>query len=217
MKKSIFFCLLLFLMSLSLPLSAQEKGDNLQEVKRISQLALSSFSNLITESNFKKYGFASTKDITVATIGEPLKTVMIRLDDLQKFEEKSDPKGLLKKTDHFLCPVEVGEETMSSITVAKIKGQLKAVKFGGSNLIQQVAKERLQSDKTEVMKNSPYFILTIPAFNFRALAFESEEELMLTPLFAQPALALPAGDMITMTQLLDVLVPAAKEHNGLPR
>ena len=71
-------------------------------------------------------GFESPGEVHEAKLGRPFQNFRVRLDQLQKYQQGSDPNKLLSGGNQFVYPILVKGQVRSSITVGEIKGIWKA-------------------------------------------------------------------------------------------
>ena len=177
--------------------------------------ALRTYGLLVNQSNFEDLGFTSPGEVGEATLGDPLEEFMIRLDNLRAYEP--DQRGLVITPNRRLTyPLIVAGEQRSSLTVAQIGDGWDAVAFGGPNYARLLvaARQRLavQSDRPP----DDYFEIRVPALNVGFVAYQEGDDLFLMPLLEDPRFDFGSEEAIPFERALEVLQPAAREHNGLP-
>lgn len=187
------------------------------ERDRVASEAIETFKELITEENYERMGFGSLDEVDIATLGVPIQVFMVRLDHLKEYEPGTDPESLLSGGDEFNYPLLVNEEVRSSIIVMKRNDEWKAVSFGGPNLITLLTEiRRAKSEETQLPLSS-FSAVRVPALNFYFLAHRVEEGLMFTPLLDDPDFGFGAGATMPADLVFETILPAAQEHDGLPR
>jgi hypothetical protein len=174
---------------------------------------LAEFKRLVNSTNFQSYGFQSPDEATSATLGQPAVAFLVRLDQLRQYQQSVDPVSLLSGGDKVLYPVLARGQVRSSIIIDKGSGGWKAVSFGGSQLIQRLARAR---DKVSG-PGTPTVEVEILALSAYFLGEFRSGVLFLTPLANQPELNLTEGATAQAAQVLARLVPAARAYNGQPR
>jgi hypothetical protein len=187
------------------------------ERDRVASEALKIFKKLVTEKDFEALGFESPDEVDDATLGTPVQTFMVGLDDLQEYQG-GDPDELLSGGDEFSYPVLVREKVRSSIILMKSNDDWEAVSFGWPNLIILLTEIRdTSSERTGVPVDS-FFTVRIPALNLYFLAYRNENNvLMLIPLLDDPDLKFQAGVAMSADAVLETILSEAQEHDGLPR
>ncbi|UCG92728.1 MAG: hypothetical protein JSV97_03190 [candidate division WOR-3 bacterium] len=196
---------------------AQEKPAPLKELDKIASDALVTFSELVTKENYQAMGFASPDEVKVATLDVPVRVFVVRLDELQKYEPGSDPSPLLSGGEHVIFPVAVEENVRSSIILEKVVEKWEVTGFGSPNLIKMITDVR--KDETESTRLPAYFffVVTVPAMNLYFVAHRIGEVLMLSPIRDEPLYGFKAGITMRADEVFEALLPAAQEHDGLPR
>lgn len=181
--------------------------------------ALRTFGLLVNQSNFEDLGFANPGEVREATLGDPLEEFMIRLDYLRAYEP--DQRGLvITPTRRLTYPLTVAGEQRSSLTVGQADSEggdhWDAVAFGGPNYARLLvaARQRLavQNDRPP----DDYFEIRVPALNVSFIAYQEGDGLFLMPLLEDPRFDFGSEEAIPFERALEVLQPAAREHNGLP-
>lgn len=200
--------------------NAQEKRKiealPLEKIQKVASEALRTFSELVTEKNYQAIGFESPGEVPAASLGEPLRFFMVRLDHLQKYQPGSDPNKILSGGERVIYPVTVEEQPRSSIVVEKMKEQWEATSFGGPNLVKMLTKVREDSSNATRLPISSYFAVQVPALNLYFIAHRIHEMLMLTPLLDDPSYGFKAGVTMPADKVFVTILPAAREHEGLP-
>lgn len=195
---------LIFALFILLSVTVNSQGKDPQEAAANS---LKTFKNLITEQNFKAMGFESMREINEAKLGDPLKVYAVPLDKLQKYQQGSDPNSLLVDQSAFMYPIKVGDKTRSSISISKGENGWSSSNFGRPNYAKMLGRYQ--------MKNS--FIVNVMSLNLSFVAERSEEGLMLTPVWDVDEFDFKAGEQMPADKVFSTILPAAIEHDGLPR
>lgn len=196
--------------------NAQEKPLPLEKIQQVASEALAPFSELVTKQNYKVMGFETPGEPGVANLGEPLRVFMVGLDQLQQYQPGSDPNKILSGGDQVIYPVTVKGQVRSSIVVEMIKERWKATSFGSPNLVKMLTKVRKDSSNATKLPISSYFAVQVPALNLYFIAHRTDEMLMLTPLLDDPSYGFKAGVTMPADKVFVTILPAAREHEGLP-
>ena len=98
-------------------ISAQNQAP--EEALLTAEKGLAQFKNLVTETNYKDFGFETAEEIHNATLGEPIREFMVGLDELKGYRSEDDPKILLKGGDEYTYPVTAANHVRASLTVGK--------------------------------------------------------------------------------------------------
>ena len=195
---------------------AQEKPLPLEKIQPVAKEALASLGQLVSEKNFRGMGFESLAEVKSATLGEPLRVFMVRLDQLQKYEPGSDPNKLLSGGDRLIYPVMVGNQVRSSVSVSMVKDSWRAAGVGSPNLAKLLTRGVQNSAESAKMPVSSFFAVQIPALNLYFIAHRADQGLMLAPVLDDPVYGFKAGVALPADKVFETILPAAKKHNGLP-
>ena len=186
--------------------------DRAGDPKAAATEGLQTLRALVDDQNFRDLGFESKDEAATATLGEPLRVYLVRLDQLRDFQPEGDAGKLLTDTSEIIFPVLANGQARSSITVAQVDGKWTSAAFGGASLIKQIAKVR--SGLPPPPGGASVFV-KVPALN---VYFVSQggagAEMMLTPLTDQPDYRLKEGGTVSAKEAFSALVPAAKAHDG---
>jgi len=196
---------------------AQSFSDELRTLRPAAVEALPTLKKFVTEKNYKHMGFESPKEALSAELGLPFKEFMVRLDSLQKYNPDSDARELLSETGEVIYPVVVKKSVRSAMTLAKVKGEWKAVSFGGGNLYEIFDMVRKEHSRSAGVDQSTYFTVKVPALNLFFLAYHKAADLMLVPIFDNLEYGFKAGESKPANKAFTAILQAAKKHDGLPR
>jgi hypothetical protein len=178
--------------------------------------SLETFKKLITKDNYRELGFDSPDEISLATLGKPIRDFMVRLDYLQEYQPGNDIDNMLSATDLLVYPVLIDGETKSSIQGIEKEGKWTAVSFGSASYIKMVMSQLEKQSKEQDLSSSSFDIVRIPAFNLVFLGYDTADGLMLIPLTDASEFAFKEGVPISADDVFSRLSPAAKAHSGLP-
>jgi len=192
--------------------SRTDANDPAGDPRAAAMEGLQAFRGLVDENNFRELGFESREELGGATLGEPIRVFLVRLDRLKEFQATSDPRGLLTDTRQLIFPVTAGGQTRSSITVGDQNGRWAATSFGGPNLIKQLTAVRQGMGPV----GPSIMYVKVPSLNayFVGSADAGDAELMLTPLNDLPDSQLKRGGRVSAKDAFAALVPAARAHDG---
>jgi hypothetical protein len=190
--------------------SRTDTKDPAGDPRAAAMEGLQAFRGLVDDQNFRELGFESREEVGSATLGEPIRVFIVRLDRLKEFQDTSDARALLTDTRQLIFPLAAGGQTRSSITVADQNGRWAAASFGGPNLAKQ-----LTAARSNVGGAASLMYVKVPSLNAYFVASEAEGgELMLTALNDVPNLQLRQGARMTAKDAFAALVPAARAHDG---
>jgi hypothetical protein len=175
--------------------------------------SLTTFRKLVTKDNYKELGFETPEEVSGAALGQPLKIVFVELDKLRAYQPGSDPAAVLSDMNEVFYPVNVREQTRSSITVRQIEGgKWRASNFGGASLAKQIAQMNPQPSATAPENNAAALLVHVAALNLYFVAHRAENHLMFTSVADVPAYNLRAGKALTAEEVFSLLVPVAKQQ-----
>ncbi len=203
---------------ISTQVSAVEYRIPVKEIQNKASESLSVFNKLVTKrENYREMGFESPKELEKLRLGVPLQLFTVRLDKLKEYQKGSDPAKIIGGGNHVIYPVSVNNQVRSSITLAEVEGGWEAVSFGNPALVKLLEETRMKSTGTTRLPLSSYFVVRVPALNFYFLGYRLNNGLMLTPLLDDPRYHFKKGVSLPADEVFTALLPAAKEHDGLPR
>jgi hypothetical protein len=195
---------------------SQERMMVFDKVQPIAKQALVTLDKLVTEKNYKSMGFGELGEVKEVKLDEPIQVFMVGLENLKNYETGSDPEKLIVGGNRLIYPVLVQEKTRTSIEFEKVDNDWQATAFGGSNLINQLNSVRALLMKDQNLGISSFFAVHIPSLNLYFMAHKSEDELILTPILEDPGYGFEKGKPMPALKVFEILLPAAKDHNGLP-
>jgi len=179
------------------------------DAQQASANALVTLRKLVTEQNYKGLGFQSADEVTGATLGQPLTQYNIGLDRLKSYEPGADASALLSASSETIYPVTVGGQVRSSVTVVKRENGYTTASFGNAAIVKALTRYR--------ESNTPNgFVVRIPVFGMYFLGNRIENRLLLTPVYEDSRVPLRTGEAVPAEEVLKVIVPLAREYNGLP-
>jgi len=142
---------------------------------------------------------------------------MVRLDQLQKYQQGSDPNKLLTGGNQLVHPILVRGQVRSSITIGEVNGNWRAESFGGPSFIKLLTKVQKKASEIERLPLSANFVVRVPALNLYFIGYRIDNKLMLTPLQDNPGFKFKSGISMSADKIFTVILTAAKKHDGLPR
>jgi hypothetical protein len=200
--------------------AAQSRTEQKPPVHPDAQMAatrgLETLRRLVTADNARDMGFDSPAEAASATLGDPVRVQMVRLDALRQYEAGADPGRLLTEANKVIYPVAVKDQVKSSIVIEGSGNQWKASSFGGPHLVRQVA--RYKADVTARLRPAAesLTVVHVAALNVYFLGYRVDGRLMLTPLENHPNYRLEAGSSLPAEQVFAALAPIARNYNALP-
>jgi hypothetical protein len=193
---------------------ARVSAETLEGARRAAREALSTFAQLVTPRNARDMGFEKPDEVRSATVGALLPEFQIRLDELQGYTAGTNPGGLLHESGLFLVPVLVGEQVRSSLTIQHERGAFKAVAFGAPGFI--LLASHVIGGIAGAAERKEAFLVRIPALNVFFVAYPDGDKLLFASVLDDPRFDLKSGEPLPAEKVLERLIPAAREHKGLP-
>jgi len=197
-------------------MSTTELHDKEVQIKAME--SLTTLSELVVmQKNYEEMGFKSPADLKRMTLGTPLQVFIVRLDHLKEYKSGEDLNNLLSGGNHVMYPVLVDEQVRSSVTLAEKENNWSTVSFGNPTLIKLLTNIRTDSAKTSRLPHSSYFVVQVPALNFYFLGYRINNKLMLVSLIDDSQFGFKKGISMPADDVFSAILPAAKQHDGLPR
>ena len=182
----------------------------------VSSRALKTFAALVTRENYEALGFDAPTTVEKGTLGPPIREFLVRLDALREYDGETSAAALLSGGNVFRVPVLVDGRVRSSITILRGEEDWRAVSFGAPNFTTLVTRQRQRLMETARVTAGSIFLVRVAALNVDFLGYGRDDQLMLSPLSTDARFELTAAEMLPAEEVLKALVPAAREHNGLP-
>jgi len=192
-------------------ISAQNQAP--EEALLTAEKGLEQFKNLVTETNYKDFGFETAEEIHNATLGEPIREFMVGLDELKGYRSEDDPKILLKGGDEYTYPVTAANHVRASLTVGKKGDRWKLVSFGSPHTSKLIAKT-LERRCTERLPRSSYFIVKVPALYYFFLGYRQGDRLLIIPLSDDRKLDFKTGRTIPSERAFALLSKSVSSKTG---
>lgn len=182
--------------------------ETLAGAERAAREAVGTFAQLVTPKNAREMGFESPEEVRTATVGAPLPEYIVQLDELRRYDAGTSPGRLLHESGLFLFPVLVGTNVRSSLTIQHERGAFRAVAFGAPAFMQRTSR---------ALDGRPGSVLVrVPSLNVFFVAFSEGDRLLFASVLDDTRFGLKSGEPVPAEKALERLVPAAKEHTGLP-
>jgi hypothetical protein len=179
-----------------------------------AHISLQALAQLTTAQTFKSLGFKNPGEAKSTTLGSPFRVTMIRLDQLRGHDGRRPAETLLEETGELRYPVYVGNELRTGVAVREAGGQWQVASVGRPELtkalVAAAGNRGREADK-------PGFIVTIPALNLYFIGDNSAGKLLLTPATNDSRFGLEAGKPLPAEEVLDRLIPYAKQMETGPR
>jgi hypothetical protein len=187
----------------------------MERATETARQALGNFARLVDETNARALGFESPAEVRQATLGVPSRGFAVRLDELKEYAG-GDAVRLLHATDRVTFPLELGGRTVASVSVVAQDGGWAAESFGAPAYSRLLSEARSRLGERAGRGVAETFEVAVPALNVRFVGAESAGGLLLAPVADDPRFGFKRGEALPAAEALSKLVPAAREHNGLP-
>jgi hypothetical protein len=182
------------------------------DARKAAVESLQTFRELAAPENAEKLGLDKPEQAAQAALGNPIQDYLIGLSDLKAWDGR-DPGALLRATGQLIFPITTEGATRTSVTVAQIKGTWKAAAFGSPNEARARSEIREKLGGGAPVTAPGTVQVRIPALNAVFVAQQAGGELQFTPIFSVPNLGLEAGKTESAREVLQRLLPAARELN----
>lgn len=192
--------------------SQAQEEPTFTDAQSAANQSLATFRKLVNAQNFKELGFESADEVANAALGQPIRTSMVKLDQLKAYKAGDDPNRLLSDLNKVYYPVTVQNNVRSAITVEEANGKWKATGFGPANLAKQIARAKTVAGAAE----ADAILVHVAPFNLYFTGHRADGRLMLTPVSDYPSFNLKAGASLSADEVFRSLVPFAQQYNGLP-
>lgn len=198
---------------------AQDNKLPLETVKQVATEALPLFGELVTKENLAAMGFKSIDDVRKVALDDtepPLQVFMVRLDRLKEYQVGADANGLLTGGDMAYYPVTIGGQVAAAIGVEKMNEKWEATSVGDAALIRMFTSVRRQSMDSTRIDAQAYFVVWVAALNLNFVAYRADDSLMLIPVQDDDAYEFKTGVAMPAERVFEIILPAAKAHDGSP-
>ncbi|MGC4001245.1 MAG: hypothetical protein QM767_28805 [Anaeromyxobacter sp.] len=184
---------------------------------RAASEGLSTLRALLQQAkNFREMGFESQAELDRATLGQPLGTSRVRLDELSAFQAGGDPMKLLHDAREALYPVEVDGKVRSSVTVAATEKGWTARAFGAPNRTQLVTQARARAAEVAAVPPTGTALVEVPAMKLVFIGFLKDGALWLAPVLDNPSFGFKANEPVKADEVFKKLAPASKAFRDAP-
>lgn len=210
---------LLCALAAATPAVAQVEGEKydagMRQATEVARQAVTTFARLVDDKNARALGFETPAELRAATLGAPSRGFAVRLDELKQYAG-GDPARLLHSTDRLTFPLMLGGRTVSSVSVTTRDGGWAAESFGAPSYARLLSEARTRLGESAGRDPAETFEVAVPALNVRLVGTQSASGLLLASIVDDPRFGFRRGEALPAAEALGKLVPAAKEHNGLP-
>ncbi|MCU1268647.1 MAG: putative secreted protein [Acidobacteria bacterium] len=175
--------------------------------------SLATFRKLVNAQNYKELGFESPEEVANAALGAPLRTSMVKLEQLKAYKAGDDANRLLSEIDQVYYPVIVQNQVRSAISVEQSNGKWRATGFGPANFAKQIDRARKAGNAAP---DAQQILVHVAPFNLYFVGRRVENKLMLTPAGDYQSFNLKAGATLPAEEVFATLATFAQQYNGLP-
>jgi len=210
--------LLIIILALSvLPCAAQfADPPQLEKASVKAKASLGELALIAQQVDPKSLGFDNREQIKWAMPGAPVVDYMIRLDELQKYQPGQPASKLLHATGRLIYPLEVNRNPQSSVVLTFKEQGWVVESFGATSQTKMFAKQRRTVAEKVGRSEKELFQVRVPALQLMFVGVELDGRLSFTPLFEMSLYGLREGQSYPAEQVLEMLLPAARKHNGEP-
>jgi len=206
-------------MFISAGAGAQDYMLPLDTVKKVATEALPVFGELVTKDNLETMGFKSLDDVKNVALDDaepPLQVFMVRLDHLKEYQAGADVNRLLTGGEMAFYPVTLTGQVIAAVGVQKMKEKWEATSVGDAVLIRMLTDVRRQSIESTALSPKSYFVVWVAALNLHFVAYRADDDLMLIPVQDDDAYEFKKGVALPAERVFEIILPAAREHDGSP-
>jgi hypothetical protein len=178
---------------------------------------LATFRELVLkQKNFREMGFESAEELDRATLGQPLVSLMVRLDELGEYKLGTDPITLLHDAKQLMYPVLIDGRVRSSVTVTPNEKGWMATGFGSAGKASVAFKTRDMSARSAQLAPEAMALVEVRAMSLVFIGHLTSDVLVLTPLMDYPAFGLKAGAPVKAADVFVRLAPATRAYRDAP-
>jgi hypothetical protein len=191
--------------------SAQLKPAEIpKEAQDEAQRSLPVLHQMVTPETYKNLGFQSVDEASRATLGAPMRVLMVPLDRLKEYQPGAKIEEMLQDTNEVRYPVSVDGQVRTSVVMRQIEGKWQVARFGRPALTQSLDLVRKRVVTAETPAEAT-FEVNIPALNLYFLGREVGSNLMLTSAVDDPRFDLKQGEEVDAQQVFSKIAPYARE------
>lgn len=191
-------------------LNAQDMND---QAKKETETFLQSMKSTVNKDNYKMFGFESFEDMGALSADRVYPTMIVRLDNLKKYDGVSDVKPLLTDVNKYICTVRNNrtQQTIAMVDIERTNDKFMVKGFSNSDIAKTLDKidKNLMKEKLSIVR--------IPALNFYFASFtDPSNKVQFINLQKSASLKAELGEVREASKYLMELVPIADAYNGLP-
>lgn len=173
---------------------------------------------LVNEQTFRNLGFDKPEQFREATLGSPLHTFMVRLDDLKKYNARKKVDTLLSETNEVIFPVEVAGKVRTGLKMRLVEGQWRFSSFGASTRTIALSAASRSAMAHSKGKAKEQFEVSVPVFHLHFIAHRNGKgALMLTPASDDSRFKLKAGRTAPAQLVFRRIAAYARTYKTGPR
>jgi hypothetical protein len=155
--------------------------------------------------------FTSAAEADAAQLGQPFAESYVGLSDLLAWTPGSDPNRVVSGLETASYPVMVGNSQRCALTITRSqKSNWRLEMFASGATIKTEDALRSALSLSTGLPTSEFFVLSVRALNVEFLAYRSNSQLFLTPIFDSPTNHLKAGQTLPAQDVFKLLLPSAK-------
>ncbi len=152
--------------------------------------------------------------LSQASAGETIQHYQVGLNDLQQYTEESTAQELIREIDRVSVPlVGASNEMISTIDLDKSSGDWVVAELGMSDFHASFYEMALSLEGPQTGKR----LIRIPSLNLNFIGVDQDGILNMALLDNQQLDGIPRGQLMPAHEVFLLLVPLARDHDGLPR
>src|ERR1051325_6225664 len=173
--------------------------NTVAEVQPYAASTVASLKSLVTPTNFRLLGFASTNEVIHATNGEPILIYTLVLDKLKMYSAGDPFSGLLGPVDRAIIPVLVNTRVRSSGTLRLTRNlSWTNESWGQPTLISNLVRTVRGIPLAQLKPGTVPYAVQIPVFNMWFVGYrDQKDETVFKSVFPLNPLGLPQGGIIS--------------------
>ena len=187
--------------------------------KEFAQKSLSGYLEFLSPDNVTNFGFKSIDEAKTATLGDPIRVLMISLEDLKNYKVGEGIKSILKDIKTTWYPVQLRGQTKAKIEISEKDGEMIAGDFGDALNAQYIASLLTWLPDTlgawNIQENYVLSLIKIPVITATFIYVESEKQQFLISAMLNPGLfEIEENNLYKVDYILSKLKEYVKDIKG---
>jgi hypothetical protein len=178
--------------------------------------SIQTFVNLVDSKNINQFGLTNIAELKSLKAGKQFKKYMIGLDEIENFKQGNDVRQIIKGYPSVeVALVNDSGKIRTSIEFVKKKGNWITTGYGSTPELLILSNAQKDYGNSFVNQGD---LIRIPALmiTFLAIPSATANGIVFIILENYPRLKLTKGQKLPASKIIEMLVPLAKRHNGLP-